>query len=113
VPLTLAADPLPLHLDDRGACRVGNTRVCLDTIVYAHNSGLSAEEIVRHYPILELPDVHAAISYYLRHRVEVDAYVAARKEAADKLRAELEAQPHNKELREKLTARRQLMFGGG
>lgn len=111
--LNLPVEPSPLRLDDRGACRVGNTRVCLDTIVFAHNSGLPAEQIVQHYPVLNLQDVHAAVSFYLDHRVEVDAYIAARKKEADKLRAEFEAQPQNKELREKLIARRQQMFGGG
>lgn len=104
--LTLVADPLPLRLDDRGAYRVGGTRICLDTIVNAYNAGSSAEQIVQDYPTLELPDVHSIISYYLRHRDDVDAHIAGRRAEADQLRAEIEARPQNKELREKLIARR-------
>jgi uncharacterized protein (DUF433 family) len=104
--LTLAADPLPLRLDDRGAYRVGNTRICLDTIVKAYNSGMAPEQIVQDYPTLELPDVHAVISYYLRHKADVDGYIAGRRTDADRLRTEVEALPQNKELRAKLIARR-------
>ena len=34
--LAIRSEPLPLHMDDDGAVRVGNTRVTLDTIVGAH-----------------------------------------------------------------------------
>jgi uncharacterized protein (DUF433 family) len=104
--LTVAADPLPLRLDDGGAYRVGNTRVRLDTVVFAYNHGSSAEQISRDFPTLELADVHSVIGYYLHHRAEVDAYLAAREKEAAKLREEIEALPQNREFREKLIARR-------
>lgn len=104
--LTLAADPLPLRLDENGTYRVGPTRVRLDSVVFLHNRGSSAEEIVGEYPSLELADVHAVISYYLRHKGDVDAYIQRREAEADKLRKQVEALPQNNELREKLTARR-------
>jgi len=106
MPLALAADPLPLRLDKGGTYRVGKTRVRLDSVVFAFNSGSAPEQIVRDFPSLELADVHSVIGYYLHHRSEVDAYLATRKEEADKLRAEIEALPQTKELREKLIARR-------
>jgi uncharacterized protein (DUF433 family) len=104
-PFTIVEDPLPLRLEEGGTYRVGKTRVCLDTVVWAYNSGSSAQEIVRDYPSLNVADVHSLIGYYLRHRGEVDAYLAARQEAAEKLREEIEALPQNKGLREKLLAR--------
>jgi uncharacterized protein (DUF433 family) len=104
--LAIAADPLPLRQDSGGTYRVGKTRVRLDTVVFAYNSGSTAEQIVRDFPTLELADVHSVIGYYLHHRSELDAYLLARVESADKLRAEIEALPQNKELREKLVARR-------
>lgn len=106
VPLTIVEDPLPLRLDEGGTYRVGKTRVNLDTVVWAYNSGSSAQEIARDYPSLNVADVHSVIGYYLRHRNEVDAYLAARQAAADKLREQIEALPQNKRLREKLLARR-------
>jgi uncharacterized protein (DUF433 family) len=103
--LAIAADPLPLHLDEGGTYRVGKTRVRLDTVVFAYNHGSSAEQIVSEFPSLELADVHAVISYYLRHKPEVDAYLQQREREADELREQLEALPQNRELREKLIAR--------
>jgi uncharacterized protein (DUF433 family) len=104
--LTLAADPLPLRRDSGGTYRVGPTRVRLDSVVYLHNQGSSAAQIVREYPSLELADVYAVISYYLRHKTEVDAYIATRLQEAAALQAEIEAKPQNQELRSKLIARR-------
>jgi uncharacterized protein (DUF433 family) len=103
---TIAADPLPLRLDSGGSYRVGGTRVRLDTVIFAYNAGTSPEQIVSEFPTLDLADVHWVIGYYLRHRSEVDAYLKVRQAEADRLRHEIESQPHNKELREKLVARR-------
>ena len=36
------------------------------------NGGLSAEEIVRHYPYLTRAEVHAALGYYFDHQDEID-----------------------------------------
>jgi uncharacterized protein (DUF433 family) len=92
--LTIAADPLPLRLDEGGTYRVGPTRVRLDSVVYLFNQGSSAAQIVGEYPSLELADVHAVISYYLRHKNEVDAYVKQREREADELRRQIEAEGH-------------------
>ena len=104
--LTITTTPLPLRLDKGDTYRVGNTRVRLDTVVFAYNAGSSAEQITGDYPGLELADVHSVIAYYLRHKAEVDAYITAREQEAARLRAEIEAQPQNRDLREKLIARR-------
>jgi uncharacterized protein (DUF433 family) len=104
--LTIAAEPVPLRLDSSGTYRVGGTRVRLDTVVFAYNSGSSAEQIVHDFPSLALADVHSVLGYYLHHRNEVDAYLSSREEEAARIRAEVEAVPHNKELREKLISRR-------
>jgi uncharacterized protein (DUF433 family) len=104
--LTLAADPLPIRLDEGGTYRVGPTRVRLDSVVYLYNQGLSAEQIVGEYPSLELADVHAVIWFYLRHQEMVDAYLRQREAEAVALREQVESLPTNKALREKLIARR-------
>jgi len=49
---------VPLHTDESGTIRVGNTRVRLDTVVYAFNQGYTAEQIVDHYPALQLMNVY-------------------------------------------------------
>ncbi|MEP0758427.1 DUF433 domain-containing protein [Trichocoleus sp. DQ-A2] len=43
---------------------MGGTRVTLDTVVAAFNSGATAEEIVFQYPSLQLANIYAVISYY-------------------------------------------------
>ena len=48
--LTLTAPALPLATDADGVIRVAGTRVTLDTVWSAFESGASAEEIVEQYP---------------------------------------------------------------
>lgn len=69
------ADPA-LRVDEGGTVRVRQTRVTLRSVVVAFNEGASAEEIVLRYPSLDLTDTYAAITYYLRHRSEVDRMLA-------------------------------------
>ena len=72
--------------------------------------GAEPEAIAHGYPTLNLADVYGVIAYYLRHRMEVDDYVQARRQEAEKLRREIEAeQPNRVELREKLLARKAQM----
>lgn len=104
--LTLAAEPLPIRLDEGGTYRVGPTRVRLDSVVFLYNQGSSAEQIVAEYPSLQLADVHLVIAYYLNHKSDVEAYLAVRQQEADELRTKIEALPQNKALREKLMALR-------
>ncbi len=85
--LTMAAEAPPLSMDETGTIRVAGTRVYLDLIVSAHKRGLTAEEIARQYDVLDLADVYGALRYYLRHREEVEAYLARRGAEADELRA--------------------------
>ncbi len=58
-----------------GAYRVTGTRVSLDSIVYSFREGQSPESIVQSLPVLDLEQVYGAITYYLAHRSEVDAYL--------------------------------------
>jgi uncharacterized protein (DUF433 family) len=39
--------------------------------------GLGPEELVRHYPYLNLAEVHSAMAYYYDHRDEIDAEIQA------------------------------------
>jgi uncharacterized protein (DUF433 family) len=59
-----------------GGYWVAGTRVSLDSIVLAFLDGLSAETIVAEcFPTLTLEQVYGAITYYLAHRAEIDAYL--------------------------------------
>jgi uncharacterized protein (DUF433 family) len=105
--LPLEAEPLPLRVGRDGTIRVGQTRVPLETVVHAFNEGATAEEIAYRFSTLELADVYAAITYYLRHRTAVDEYLRERQAKARDLRRTIEAQqPDRQGLRERLLARR-------
>ncbi|MGE3888972.1 MAG: DUF433 domain-containing protein [Vicinamibacterales bacterium] len=100
------ADPVPIDTDADGAVRVAGTRVTLDTIVAAFQSGATPEEIAQQYPVVPLVDVYAVITYYLRHQAEVGAYLEVRQQRADEVRAEAERRSPSAGLRERLLARR-------
>lgn len=55
---------------------IAGTRVSLDSVVLAFLDGLSPETIVAEcFPVLTLEQVYGAITYYLSHRHEIDAYL--------------------------------------
>ena len=103
----MLANQSPISTPDAdGVCRVAGTRVTLDTVVYAFRDGATPEEIVQMYPALELADAYEAVTHYLRHRSETDAYIAAREAAAREVHAENERRFPTAGVRERLLARR-------
>lgn len=104
--LNVAAEPVPIEVDESGTARVGGTRLTLDTVVEMYDAGASPERIAEGFPPLSLADAYAVITYILRHRADVDAYLRPRKEQARRTRAVIEAnQEPRSELRERLMAR--------
>jgi uncharacterized protein (DUF433 family) len=103
--LVVHPDAPPLRVEDGGVIKVGRGRVSLDLVVDLYNRGQTPEQIVEDYDALKLSDVYGVIAYYLRHREEVDAYIARRKTEADELQAEIEA-VHPRISRSELLARR-------
>jgi uncharacterized protein (DUF433 family) len=103
---TETIERIPVQTDGDGVIRVGGTRVTLDTLVSTFETGATAEEIVQQYPSLALADVYAVIAYYLRHRTDVDAYVARRRSTAGQVRQENERRFDPAGLRDRLLARR-------
>jgi len=93
-------------VDDSGVLRVGGTRVRLETIINAFNSGSTAEEILLKYPSLNLTDIYAVITYYLWSREEVDAYMEERRRQQEAVRRENEVRFPSVGVRERLLARR-------
>ena len=105
--LPIAAEPIPLEADASGTVRVGGTRLTLEAIVGAFKRGDSPNEIAAAFPGLELADVYAVITYYLRHRAEVEEYLRAQEARAARVRRKIEAsQGDQRGLRERLLARR-------
>lgn len=104
--LTIIAEPVPLAADQDGNMRVAGTRVTLDSIIGAYKNGDSAEEIAENFPGLELADIYAVLTYYLRHQAEVEAYLEEQHRLADEFRKKIAAYSNPPGLREKLLARR-------
>lgn len=102
---TPIVEQVPLRLDETGTLRVGDTRVLIDLVVSAHNAGETPQDIVDSFNTLHLADVHAVISYYLRHRDEVDAYIAEREARGEELRRAWEMIHGPGPTREELLAR--------
>lgn len=100
--LTFETPTLPLKADSNGTIRVGSTRVQLDTVVYAFNQGYTAEEILSQFPVLELADIYAVISYYLNNREAVDEYIQQQEKEATQIKKQLESRPGYQAFRQRL-----------
>jgi len=110
VSLPLQTDPIPLRLDDQGGIRVGDTRILLELVIDAYREGATPETIVRWFDSLQLGDVYAVISYYLKHKDEVEDYLRRREDLAAEVRRTIEAgQPSRPDFRAELLARRARM----
>ena len=96
-----------LNEDADGAVRVGESRVLLELVIRAFQDGATPEMIVQRYSTLSLSDVYAAIAYYLRHRTEIEEYLARRERKAEEVRERIERQQGDlSEIRTRLLARR-------
>lgn len=103
--VTFGTLPRIVRRVEGGTLRVGNTRVSLDSVVYAFNGGQDAAEIQDSFPSLSLAEVHAAIAYYLQNKEKVDKYLAKRAAEFEKHRLENQSRP-NHITREMLLARK-------
>ena len=75
-------------------------------LVAAFRRGESPEAIQDDYDAVSLADVYAILAYYLRHRQEVDAYIAEQAREGAEVRARIEQlHPMPEGLRAKLLAR--------
>jgi uncharacterized protein (DUF433 family) len=69
--------------------------VVLDKLAY----GWSPEEIHLQHPHLSLAQIHAALSYYYDHQVEIDTEIETQLAEYDRLRSEVEDSPLRRKLR--------------
>lgn len=104
--LAIALEPAPIETDAHGVVRIAKTRVTLDTVLQAFLEGCTSEEIAEQYPSLELSDIYLVIGYYLRHRNEVDTYLAERHRQANIIQQEAEQRFNPVGIRGRLLARR-------
>jgi uncharacterized protein (DUF433 family) len=105
--ILIHADIPPLRQDPPGVLRIGQSRVLLELVIHAFQDGATPETIVQRYPTTTLEDVYAVVAYYLRHRKDVEGYLAERERLAGEVRQRIEAQQGDLgELRQRLLARR-------
>jgi uncharacterized protein (DUF433 family) len=104
--ITIHAEAPPLRQEASGAVRVGDSRVLLELVIRAFQDGATPEAIVQRYPTTKLEDVYAVVTYYLRHRAEVEQYLAERERAAEATRQRIEARQGDlAEVRQRILAR--------
>ena len=97
----------PLREDSTGAIRVGQPNVLLELVIRAFDDGTTPETIVQRYSTLALSDMYAVIAYYLRHRSQIDDYLAQRERTAEEVRQRSEVQHGDlSEIRDRLLAHR-------
>lgn len=99
-------ETLPIMTDSDGIIRIAHTRVTLDTLVNAFQDGATAEEIAQQYPAVSLADIYSLIGYYLRRRPEIEAYLVQRRQVAESVRQQNEANCNPAGIRARLLARR-------
>ena len=84
-------DAPPLREDASGALRVGDSRVLLELVIHAFQDGATPETIVQSYPSVMLVDVYGVIAYYLRHRTDIEQYLAERERQASEVQRRIES----------------------
>ena len=102
----VTTEPVPLATDATGVIRVAGTRVTLDTLVAAFDAGATPEQIAQDYP-LQLDDIYAVITYYLRHGDDVRRYLSQRRQRVDAARREASRRYDQSGLRQQLVSRLQ------
>lgn len=58
-----------------GGYYIADSRVSLDSVVYAFREGRSPESIRWSYPSLTLEEVYGAIAFYLANQKKIDKYL--------------------------------------
>jgi uncharacterized protein (DUF433 family) len=108
--IRLETEAPPLRRDDSGALRVGNSRILLELVIRAFEDGATPETIAQQYPTTTLADLYSVIAYYLRHRHEIEAYLAERERQAEEVRERIEnRQGDLAEMRQRLLACKKAM----
>ena len=105
--LVLEKSPLPMKMDSEGVVRVAETRVTLDTLVAAFKNGGTPEQIAHDFPVLDLADVYAVITFYLHQRDPVENYLAEQRMKGDRIRQEMQTRFDPQGIRDRLLKRRE------
>lgn len=81
------SERIPLVQNEAGDIHIEGSRIFLEHLVEKFNEAKSPEDIQRNYPHLKLADLYTVMTYYLRHRDEVDTYVERQYQRAREMEA--------------------------
>jgi len=109
--LPVQGDPPPLSQTDEGIIRISGTRVPLERVIRAFRSGATPEQIVQDFDVLTIEQVYAVVNYYLHHRSDVDAYLAAVEQESADTRSKVEQENDPTGIRARLIAKRTSKIG--
>ena len=101
---TLTAIPPPIALRD-GILFVTGTRVPIDTIIYAYLRGDSPAEIADSFDTVGIENVFAVLSYYHRHKGEVEDYLERGRRESEELHRRMTPILPSRDMRDRLNAR--------
>lgn len=73
---------VPLVTGANGVALIKGANVRIEDVISAYEDGASAEEIAAVHEGLRLTDVYLVLSFYLKNRKEVEAYLAGRHASA-------------------------------
>lgn len=104
-----AVQTVPLTQWEDGSIRVGDTRLLVDIVIYAHKRGLCPEEIFQSFPssAYTVADIYAVIAYYLSHKTEIDSYLARREKESEEVWKKIESDPKHLAFRSELKRRKE------
>ena len=77
--------PLLYWAEGGQVVRVCGTRISLDNIVARYRQGWTPQMIAESYPAVGLADIFLLISYYLKNKASVHAYLCEREERAHEI----------------------------
>lgn len=100
-----------LTRNEYGEIRLTGHRIGLIHLVDRYNEGYSPEAILCDFPTLTLSLIYKTIAFYLDHRAEVDAYVAATRAEIDRQASLPSKGPTMVELRERMDAMQRATTG--
>lgn len=110
-----AVQSVPLTQWEDGSIRVGDTRLLIDMIIYAHKRGLCPEEIYESFPSssYSVADIYSVLAYYLTHQAEIDRYLTAREKESEEIWKTIENDPKHLAFRTDLKKRKEEYFNNG
>ena len=100
---------VPVSVWQDGKVSADGTRLTLETVLYALSEANPPERIVEMFPGTKLSDLYLLSGYYRTCREEARVFLKKNDEEWERAKAEIDAQPGQQELRDRIKARSRKM----